>query len=182
MSSTVATQLPTGTWSIDPVHSSIGFGVKHLRCLDVPRQLHRRSGSAHERDGAITAVEGTVRVENVRPRSPSSRATCTARTSSTGRSTRRSRSRARRSSRPMTTSSASRATSRSAASRSRSSSTQSSRASATAPTATRASASPPAARSTAATGASSGTTPLANGALAVAERVTIQLHVEAVKV
>ena len=30
MSSTVATQLPTGTWSIDPIHSSIGFGVKHL--------------------------------------------------------------------------------------------------------------------------------------------------------
>ena len=30
MSTTVITALPTGTWSIDPIHSSIGFGVKHF--------------------------------------------------------------------------------------------------------------------------------------------------------
>jgi polyisoprenoid-binding protein YceI len=30
MSATATTKLPTGTWAIDPIHSSIGFGVKHL--------------------------------------------------------------------------------------------------------------------------------------------------------
>ena len=26
----VSTAVPTGTWSVDPIHSSVGFGVKHL--------------------------------------------------------------------------------------------------------------------------------------------------------
>ena len=30
MSATVTTEIPTGTWSVDPIHSSIAFGVKHL--------------------------------------------------------------------------------------------------------------------------------------------------------
>ena len=30
MMTTAATQLSTGTWAIDPVHSSIGFSVRHL--------------------------------------------------------------------------------------------------------------------------------------------------------
>ncbi len=72
MSSTVATQLPTGTWSIDPIHSSIGFGVKHLGVSTFRGNFKQASGTLTSADGAITAVDGTVRVENVvRPRSPS---------------------------------------------------------------------------------------------------------------
>jgi len=70
MSSTVATQLPTGTWSIDPIHSSIGFGVKHLGVSTFRGSFKQASGSLTSADGVLTGVDGTVRVENVQTEEP----------------------------------------------------------------------------------------------------------------
>jgi polyisoprenoid-binding protein YceI len=65
MSSTVTTQLPTGTWSIDPIHSSIGFGVKHLGVSTFRGNFKAASGSLVTKDDAIRSIEGSVRVENL---------------------------------------------------------------------------------------------------------------------
>ena len=65
MSSTVATQIPTGTWSIDPVHSSIGFGVKHFGVSTFRGSFSGAAGSIVTDDGAIRSVDGTVRIENL---------------------------------------------------------------------------------------------------------------------
>ena len=64
MSSTVATQIPTGTWSIDPVHSSIGFGVKHFGVSTFRGSFSGAAGSIVTDDGAIRSVDGTVRLED----------------------------------------------------------------------------------------------------------------------
>jgi polyisoprenoid-binding protein YceI len=68
--STVTTQLPTGTWSIDPIHSSIGFGVKHLGVSTFRGDFKKAAGSIVSEDGAITSIEGTVLVENLATEEP----------------------------------------------------------------------------------------------------------------
>jgi polyisoprenoid-binding protein YceI len=65
MSSTVATEIPTGTWSIDAVHSSIGFGVKHFGVSTFRGSFSGAAGSLVSEDGAIRSVDGTVRLENL---------------------------------------------------------------------------------------------------------------------
>lgn len=47
---TATTQLPTGTWAIDPVHSSVNFSVRHLVVSKV-------RGGFDEFSGAITVAE-----------------------------------------------------------------------------------------------------------------------------
>ena len=65
MSTTVTTALPTGTWSIDPIHSSIGFGVKHFGISTFRGDFKQAAGSIVTEDGAIRSIEGSVRVENL---------------------------------------------------------------------------------------------------------------------
>ena len=65
MSTTVTTALPTGTWSIDPIHSAIGFGVKHLGISTFRGDFKKAAGSLVTEDGAIRSIEGTVLVENL---------------------------------------------------------------------------------------------------------------------
>ena len=65
MSSTVAIEIPTGTWSIDPVHSSIGFGVKHFGVSTFRGSFSGAAGALVTDDGALRAVEGKVRIENL---------------------------------------------------------------------------------------------------------------------
>ena len=65
MSSTVATQIPAGTWSIDPIHSTIGFGVKHLGVPTFRGTFKQAAGTAVSADDAIESIEGSVRVENL---------------------------------------------------------------------------------------------------------------------
>ena len=65
MSTTVITALPTGTWSIDPIHSSIGFGVKHLGISTFRGDFKQAAGTIETEDGAIRSIEGSVRVENL---------------------------------------------------------------------------------------------------------------------
>ena len=65
MSTTVATEIPTGTWSIDPVHSSIGFGVKHFGVSTFRGSFKAAAGTLVTEGGALRSVEGTVLVENL---------------------------------------------------------------------------------------------------------------------
>jgi polyisoprenoid-binding protein YceI len=65
MSTTVATEIPTGTWSIDPVHSSIGFGVKHFGVSTFRGSFSGAAGSIVTEDGAVRSVDGTVKLENL---------------------------------------------------------------------------------------------------------------------
>jgi polyisoprenoid-binding protein YceI len=69
--STITTQIPTGTWSIDPVHSTIGFGVKHLGVSTFRGTFKQAAGSIVTADDAIKSIEGTVRVENLDTQEPS---------------------------------------------------------------------------------------------------------------
>ena len=54
------TPLPTGTWKVDPVHSSVEFQVKHLGIATVKGQFTEFEGSLEiDADGA--RASGTVR-------------------------------------------------------------------------------------------------------------------------
>jgi polyisoprenoid-binding protein YceI len=65
MSATATTKLPTGTWTIDPIHSSIGFGVKHLGVSTFRGDFKQAAGSIVTDNDAITSIEGSVKVENL---------------------------------------------------------------------------------------------------------------------
>lgn len=58
-------EIPTGTWSVDPVHSSIGFGVKYLGVSTYRGSFPGVSGTIETRGGALAAVDGTVRIDSV---------------------------------------------------------------------------------------------------------------------
>ena len=53
MTNTTATQLPTGTWNIDPVHSHIQFSVRHLMVSKV-------RGSFKSFSGTVTVPENPL--------------------------------------------------------------------------------------------------------------------------
>ena len=59
------TGIPTGTWSLDPVHSSIGFAVKHSGVMTF-------RGSFDEFDAKLVdgRLEGTAKVASVRVDDP----------------------------------------------------------------------------------------------------------------
>ena len=63
-------QIPTGTWSIDPVHSTIGFGVKHLGVSTFRGTFKQAAGSIVSDDDAIRSIEGGVHVENLTTEEP----------------------------------------------------------------------------------------------------------------
>ena len=58
--SELRTQLPTGTWKLDPVHSSIGFAVKH-------NVVATFRGSFDEVAGSLSpeGLEGSAQVESI---------------------------------------------------------------------------------------------------------------------
>ncbi len=64
MSTTVATALPTGTWNVDPVHSSVEFHVKHLGIATVKGKFKEFQGTL-EVTGEGTNAYGTVQVASV---------------------------------------------------------------------------------------------------------------------
>jgi polyisoprenoid-binding protein YceI len=65
MSATETVTIPTGTWAIDPVHSSVGFEVKHLGVSTFRGSFKDVAGSIATADGAITSVEGTIETASV---------------------------------------------------------------------------------------------------------------------
>jgi polyisoprenoid-binding protein YceI len=67
---TVTPTLPAGTWSVDPVHSSIGFGVKHLGISTFRGSFPVVSGTLVTADGTLRSVEGAVEVGSVTTQEP----------------------------------------------------------------------------------------------------------------
>jgi polyisoprenoid-binding protein YceI len=67
--STAATSLPTGTWQVDKVHSSVEFQVKHLGIATVKGQFTEFEGTL-EVSPENTLAYGTVQVASVNTREP----------------------------------------------------------------------------------------------------------------
>jgi len=63
------TILPTGTWKVDPVHSSVEFHVKHLGIATVKGQFTEFEGTLEVGPDGATAY-GTVRTASVNTREP----------------------------------------------------------------------------------------------------------------
>ena len=66
------TELPTGTWSVDPVHSSASFEVEH-NGFSLFRTSFREL-DAKLTTGDVTRIEGTVPVESIDVTQPDFRA------------------------------------------------------------------------------------------------------------
>lgn len=69
MSTDAATALPTGTWKVDPVHSSVEFQVKHLGIATVKGQFTEFEGTLEVGPDGAKAY-GTVKVASVNTREP----------------------------------------------------------------------------------------------------------------
>ncbi len=69
--STTATQaaLPTGTWKVDPVHSSVEFQVKHLGIATVKGQFKEFEGTLEVGPDGVLA-HGSAKVASVDTREP----------------------------------------------------------------------------------------------------------------
>jgi polyisoprenoid-binding protein YceI len=65
----VATDLPTGSWNVDPVHSSVEFQVKHLGIATVKGQFKEFEGTLEVGPDGARAY-GTVKVDSVDTREP----------------------------------------------------------------------------------------------------------------
>jgi polyisoprenoid-binding protein YceI len=63
------TPLPAGTWTVDPIHSSVEFHVKHLGIATVKGQFNEFEGTL-EVDGDSARAHGTVNVASVDTREP----------------------------------------------------------------------------------------------------------------
>jgi polyisoprenoid-binding protein YceI len=61
--------LPTGTWRVDPVHSSVEFQVKHLGIATVKGQFTEFEGTLEVGPDEVSAY-GTVNVASVDTREP----------------------------------------------------------------------------------------------------------------
>lgn len=67
---TSQTPVPTGTWKVDPVHSSVEFQVKHLGIATVKGSFKEFEGTVEVApDGQVKAY-GTVKVDSVDTREP----------------------------------------------------------------------------------------------------------------
>ena len=66
MTPVTATAVPTGTWNIDPAHSSVEFQVKHLGIATVKGHFNDFEGTLVVGENGIpTKAYGSVRVESV---------------------------------------------------------------------------------------------------------------------
>jgi polyisoprenoid-binding protein YceI len=57
--------VPTGTWNVDPVHSTIGFEVKHFGISTFRGSFAGYEGTIATSDGSLERVEGKVDVASV---------------------------------------------------------------------------------------------------------------------
>jgi polyisoprenoid-binding protein YceI len=67
--STIVTAVPTGTWTVDPVHSSVEFQVKHMGIATVRGNFGSFQGTLDISESGATA-RGTVEVESVNTGEP----------------------------------------------------------------------------------------------------------------
>jgi polyisoprenoid-binding protein YceI len=62
--STITTAVPTGTWTVDPVHSRVEFAVKHMGIATVRGNFATFEGKLEITDSGATAT-GTVDVSTI---------------------------------------------------------------------------------------------------------------------
>jgi polyisoprenoid-binding protein YceI len=62
--STISEQIPTGTYAVDPSHSSVGFEVRHMGIATV-RGAFRRFQGTIDASGEQPVLSGTVEVASV---------------------------------------------------------------------------------------------------------------------
>jgi polyisoprenoid-binding protein YceI len=61
ISTSKSTLVPAGTWSVDPIHSTVGFSVKHLGIATVRGKFEDFAGTLEIGEGNLTArAYGTV--------------------------------------------------------------------------------------------------------------------------
>jgi polyisoprenoid-binding protein YceI len=66
-----ATLIPTGTWTVDPAHSKVGFGVKHMGIATVRGEFTDFEGSLEIGEDLSSAkVYGTVKAQSVDTNEP----------------------------------------------------------------------------------------------------------------
>ncbi len=65
MTTAVNTGLSTGTWTIDPVHSTVGFSVRHLMVSKVRGKFDDFSGAITVADDGIPSVSAEVSTASV---------------------------------------------------------------------------------------------------------------------
>src|SRR5690348_8262130 len=73
MSTTVSRSslIPTGTWTVDPAHSKVGFGVKHMGIATVRGEFTDFAGTLEIGDDLSSAkVYGTVKTQSVDTNEP----------------------------------------------------------------------------------------------------------------
>ncbi|MBI2684422.1 MAG: YceI family protein [Actinobacteria bacterium] len=67
---TAHTIVPTGTWNIDPSHSTIGFSVKHMVIATVRGRFEQFAGSVQADDDGSIAIDGTIQTASVNTNEP----------------------------------------------------------------------------------------------------------------
>jgi polyisoprenoid-binding protein YceI len=65
MTAAVATDLSTGTWTIDPAHSSIGFSVRHLVVSKVRGNFGTFSGAIVVAEDGTPSVSAEIAVDSL---------------------------------------------------------------------------------------------------------------------
>ncbi|BBZ29893.1 polyisoprenoid-binding protein [Mycolicibacterium madagascariense] len=65
MTASVANELSTGTWAIDPVHSSIGFSVRHLVVSKVRGTFKAFSGAIVVAEDGTPSVTAEIAVDSL---------------------------------------------------------------------------------------------------------------------
>ena len=65
MSAPVAEQVSTGTWKIDPVHSHVGFAVKHMVVANFRGSFDRYDGGIATGEDGGPVLTGTVDVGSI---------------------------------------------------------------------------------------------------------------------
>lgn len=71
MSTSTFTAIPTGTWSIDPAHSKVGFAVKHMGIATVRGEFTEFQGTLEIGEDLSSAkINGTVQAQSVDTNEP----------------------------------------------------------------------------------------------------------------
>jgi polyisoprenoid-binding protein YceI len=71
MSISTATAVPTGTWTVDRTHSTVGFAVKHMGIATVRGQFNEFAGTLEIGEDLSSATAyGTVKVQSVDTKEP----------------------------------------------------------------------------------------------------------------
>jgi polyisoprenoid-binding protein YceI len=71
MSTTTSVAIPTGTWTVDPAHSKVGFAVKHMGIATVRGEFTDFEGTLEMGDDLASAkAYGTVKVQSVDTNEP----------------------------------------------------------------------------------------------------------------